>query len=160
MGLILNILQRLKTTHGTWVRADQVHGLTEHGMRDGEGERGSARHPPAGAQVGQLNPQHLYDHLIVQGQVEVMLVGELQVTTGQVQHCPAFPPHNLSCHSPQHQSLHFVSREETQPWLHHGAFLVTTPIDLPQPGARAPLALTVGGKGARLGLFMAPQMGI
>lgn len=46
-------------------------------MRDGEGERGSARHPPAGAQVGQLNPQHLYDHLIVQGQVEVMLVGEL-----------------------------------------------------------------------------------
>ena len=60
-------------------------------MRDGEGERGSARHPPAGAQVGQLNPQHLHDHLVVQGQVEVMLVGELQVTTGQVQHCPAFP---------------------------------------------------------------------
>lgn len=60
-------------------------------MCDGEGERGSARHPPAGAQVGQLNPQHLHDHLIVQGQVEVMLVGELQVTTGQVHHCPAFP---------------------------------------------------------------------
>lgn len=33
-------------------QADQVHGVTEHGMGDGEGERGSARHPPAGAQVG------------------------------------------------------------------------------------------------------------
>lgn len=60
-------------------------------MGDGEGERGSARHPPAGAQVGQLDPQHFHNHLVVQGQVEVMLVGELQIRTGQVKGCPSFP---------------------------------------------------------------------
>lgn len=73
------------------IRADQVHGVTEHGVGDGEGERGSARHPPAGAQVSQLNPQHLHDHLVVQGQIEVMLVCKLQVRTGQVSACPSCP---------------------------------------------------------------------
>lgn len=53
-------------------------------MCDGEGERGSARHPPAGAQVGQLDPQHLHHHFVVQGQVEVMLVSELKVRTDQL----------------------------------------------------------------------------
>lgn len=72
-------------------QADQVHGVTEHGVRDGEGERGSACHPPAAAQVGQLDPQHLHDHLVVQRQVEVMLVGELQVRTGQVKGSPSCP---------------------------------------------------------------------
>lgn len=56
-------------------------------MSDGEGKRGSACHPPAGAQVSQLDPQHLYHHLIVQGQVEVMLVGELKVRGDQVKGC-------------------------------------------------------------------------
>lgn len=73
-------------------QADEVYGVTEHGVGDGEGERRSARHPPAGAQVGQLDPQHLHDHLVVEGQVEVMLVGELQVRTGQVKGCPSCPP--------------------------------------------------------------------
>lgn len=70
---------------------NQVHGVTEHGVGDWEGERGSACHPPAGAQVGQLDPQHLHDHLVVQGQVEVMLVSKLQVRKGQVRGCPSFP---------------------------------------------------------------------
>lgn len=48
-------------------QSDQVYGVTEHGVGDGEGERGSARHPPAGAQVGQFDSQHLHDHLVVQG---------------------------------------------------------------------------------------------
>lgn len=82
-------------------QADQVQRLTEHGVGDGEGERGSACHSPAGAEVGQLDPQHLHDHLIVQGQVEVMLVGELQVRSGPVKGCPPFPRHNPSCHSRQ-----------------------------------------------------------
>lgn len=51
--------------------------VTEHGVRDGEGERGSAGHAPARAQVGQLDPQHLHHHVVVQGQVEVVLVSEL-----------------------------------------------------------------------------------
>lgn len=72
-------------------QANQVRAVTEHGMGDWEGECGSARHPPAGAQVGQLDPQHLHNHLVVQGQVEVMLVSELQVRKGQVRGCPSFP---------------------------------------------------------------------
>lgn len=57
-------------------------------MCDREGECGTAGHPPAGAQIGQLDPQHLHNHLVVQGQVEVMLVGELKVRTGQVKGPP------------------------------------------------------------------------
>lgn len=57
-------------------------------MRDRKGECGAAGHPPAGAQIGQLDPQHLHNHLVVQGQVEVMLVRELKVRTGQSQGPP------------------------------------------------------------------------
>jgi hypothetical protein len=61
-------------------------------MRDREGESGSAGHPPAGAQIGKFDPQHLHNHLIVQGQVEVMLVSELKVRTGQVKGHPLLFP--------------------------------------------------------------------
>lgn len=67
-------------------------------MCDREGECGAAGHPPAGAQIGQLDPQHLHNHLVVQGQVEVMLVGELKVRTGKVKGHPSLIP-------TRHQSL-------------------------------------------------------
>lgn len=66
-GIVLNIYDP----------TDGDHGITEHGVRDREGESGAASHPPAGAQIGQFDPQHLHNHLVVQGQVEVMLVSEL-----------------------------------------------------------------------------------
>lgn len=69
---------------------DGIWEITEHGVCDGEGECRSACHPPAGTQVGQLDPQHLHHHLIVQGQVEVMLVSELKVRTDQVKSHPSF----------------------------------------------------------------------
>lgn len=55
MGAILNIC---KSPNHPWGRREpaEIPGVTKHGAADGEGERGSARHPPAGAQVGQLDP--------------------------------------------------------------------------------------------------------
>jgi len=51
--------------------------LTQHGLGDGEGDGGPAGHPPPGGQVGDLRPQHLNDHLVVQSQVELLVVHEL-----------------------------------------------------------------------------------
>ena len=50
---------------------------TEHALGDGEGDGGSAGHPPAGGEVGEVRPQHLHHHLVVQGQVELLVVYEL-----------------------------------------------------------------------------------
>lgn len=86
-GIILNIYDP----------TDGDHGITEHGVRNREGESGAASHPPAGAQIGQFDPQHLHNHLVVQGQVEVMLVSELKVRTGHVKvHPSLFPTEHLS----------------------------------------------------------------
>lgn len=82
-GIVLNIEIRAHDP------TDGVHGITEHGVRDRKGECGAAGHPPAGTQIGQLDPQHLHNHLIVQGQVEVMLVSELKVRTSQVKGHPS-----------------------------------------------------------------------
>lgn len=46
-------------------------------MCDGERDGRSSSHPPAGREVSKLCPQHLYNHLVIQSQVEVMLVNEL-----------------------------------------------------------------------------------
>ena len=59
------------------VRGECACGPTEHALRDGEGDGGSAGHPPAGGEVGEVRAQHLHDHLVVQGQVELLVVYEL-----------------------------------------------------------------------------------
>lgn len=53
--------------------------FTQHAPGDWESERGPSSHPPAGGQVGQLSPQHLHDHLIIQSQVEMVLIQELEI---------------------------------------------------------------------------------
>lgn len=50
---------------------------TEHGVGDGEGDGWSPSHPPAAAQVGEVRPQHLHNHLVVKSQVELLLVYKL-----------------------------------------------------------------------------------
>lgn len=56
--------------NGSWV-------LTQHALGDGEGECGPPGHPPTGREVGQFCPQHVHNHLVIQGQVEMVLVDEL-----------------------------------------------------------------------------------
>lgn len=56
--------------------------LTEHGLRDGEGDGGPPGHPPAAAEVREVRPQHLHDHLVVESQVELLLVDELRGKQG------------------------------------------------------------------------------
>ena len=67
--------------------------LTQHALCDGEGECGSSSHPPAGGQIGQLCSQHFHDHLVVQGQVEVVLVQELRQTQQAHRASPQVPWH-------------------------------------------------------------------
>lgn len=132
--------------------------ICEHGVGDGEGEHGSARHPPAGAQVGQLNPQHLHDHLVVQGQVEVMLVGELKVKTGQVK-AILYLSCNISCHSWQHSFLSFVARERLGPGFnlsdHEAACLWIRQINL-SPAEKPLCFIGAEGESAFLDSFSAP----
>lgn len=136
------------------IQADQVHGVTEHGVGDWEGERGSARHPPAGAQVSQLNPQHLYDHLIVQGQIEVMLVCKLQVRTGQVRGCSSFP-------STQPQLSFTAALILVLCFQRNSSILVIIHLSWgSQTNRPATCTGAVEGKGARLHLFTTPQMRI
>lgn len=54
-----------------------VSGLTQHRLRNGKSNSGTSSHPPSGRQVGDLSPQHLHDHLVVQGHVELLVVNEL-----------------------------------------------------------------------------------
>lgn len=134
------------------IQADQVHGITEHGVGDREGECGSARHPPAGAQVSQLNPQHLHDHLVVQGQIEVMLVGKLQIRTGPVSGCPSFPSTR-----PQ---LSFTAALILVPCFQRNSSILVI-IQLSggsQTNRPVPCTGAVEGKVAWLNLFTTPQM--
>lgn len=55
----------------------RVCALTQHSLRNGKSDGGSSRHPPPGREVGDFSPQHLHDHLVVQGQVELLVVDEL-----------------------------------------------------------------------------------
>lgn len=57
---------------------DSRRRLTQHRLRHGEGDRRPSGHPPPGRQVGDFGPQHLHDHLVVQGQVELLVVDELE----------------------------------------------------------------------------------
>lgn len=52
--------------------------VTKHALCDGKSECRSASHSPTGGEVGQLSPQHLNNHLIIKGQVEMMLINELR----------------------------------------------------------------------------------
>lgn len=57
--------------------------LTQHGLRDGEGDRRPSGYPPPGGQVCDFCPQHLYDHFVVQSQVELLVVDELRRFSGK-----------------------------------------------------------------------------
>lgn len=83
-------------------------------MCDGEGKRGSARHAPARAQMCQLDPQHLHHHVVVQGQVEVVLVGELQGKPGQVGQGIHLHTHRTT---PPVPFITSQDREEARRWL-------------------------------------------
>lgn len=51
--------------------------LTKHGLGNGKGDGRTASHPPARGEVGQVCPQHFYDHLVVQSQIELLMIYEL-----------------------------------------------------------------------------------
>lgn len=66
-------------------------------MGDGEGDGRLSRHPPAAAEVREVCPQHLHNHLVVESQVELLLVYELR---GQQETSAALTPatKSLQCH--------------------------------------------------------------
>jgi len=56
----------------------QQFSLTKHGLGNGKGDGRTASHPPARGEVGQVCPQHFYNHLVVQSQIELLMIDELQ----------------------------------------------------------------------------------
>lgn len=59
-----------------------LRSLTEHAVWNGEGDGRSSCHPPVRAQVEEVDTQHLHDHVIVQGQIELMMVDKLDIGSG------------------------------------------------------------------------------
>lgn len=51
--------------------------LTQHGLGDRNGDRGTTSHSPAGRKVGDFCAQHLHDHMVVQCKVKLMVIDKL-----------------------------------------------------------------------------------
>lgn len=80
--------------------------LTKHGVQDGKGDGGAARHSPAAAQVGEVCAQHLHYHLVVQGQIELLLIYELVKKERRERKSPL-------------QAFNTVDKMPTNPQLHN-----------------------------------------
>lgn len=51
--------------------------LTEHSLRDWEGDSRPASHSPARGQIRKVSTQHLHNHPVIKGQVKLLVINKL-----------------------------------------------------------------------------------